>query len=135
MDTNSTAPAASSTTNPPASSTLVIVIGGAIAAAESGASVRVLDSGHGGGTAAISGGVIYAGGGSREQATLRRFCHGSVASIEWLRGYGVKFAGTLCPFRTSYPPNGYYLFFSGNERAHRFVSVAMTSAAFPSAML
>ncbi len=123
----------------------------AIAAAEKGASVQVLDSAHGGGASAVSGGVIYAGGGTRQQAeagygddtpenmflylreevgdavdeaTLRRFCEESVARMAWLETHGVRFSGSLCPFRTSYPTSDYFLYFSGNERAHPFATIA-----------
>ncbi|KAI0490286.1 flavoprotein [Xylaria cf. heliscus] len=122
----------------------------AIAAAENGASVHVLDSAHGGGCSAISGGVIYAGGGTEEQVeagygddtpesmflylkqevgdavdeqTLQRFCRESVARMQWLRGHGVIFSGSLCPFRTSYPTDKYFLYFSGNEKAYPFAKV------------
>ncbi|KAI1087871.1 flavoprotein [Rostrohypoxylon terebratum] len=123
----------------------------ALAAAENGASVHVLERLHGGGSTAISGGVVYAGGGTAAQVaagygddtplnmyrylrhevgdavaerTLRRFCDESVARVKWLRGYGVRFAGTLCPFRTSYPTDRYSLYFSGNEKAYPFVEDA-----------
>ncbi|KAI5857350.1 flavoprotein [Durotheca rogersii] len=123
----------------------------ALAAAERGASVVVLDRAYGGGATAISGGVVYAGGGTRQQAaagyggdtadnmfrylgaevgdavdaaTLRRFCDGSVARMAWLERHGVAFAGSLCPFRTSYPTSEYFLYFSGNEKAHPFAALA-----------
>ncbi|KAH6653327.1 flavoprotein [Truncatella angustata] len=124
----------------------------AITAAERGASVVVLDGAHGGGSSAISGGVIYAGGGTRQQQeagyggdtpenmfrylreeigtgvvgepTLRRFCDESVARMEWLQSHGVSFGGSLCPFRTSYPTDRYSLYFSGNEKAYPFATVA-----------
>ncbi|ROT42878.1 FAD/NAD(P)-binding domain-containing protein [Sodiomyces alkalinus F11] len=126
----------------------------AIAAAENGASVVVLDRGHGGGTSAISGGVIYAGGGTKQQKeagygddtpenmfrylrrevgdaldelTLRRFCDQSVPLMEWLERHGVVFEGSLSPFRTSYPTDRYYLYFSGNEKAHPFADIAKPS--------
>lgn len=117
---------------------------GASAALEArahGASVLVLDRFHGGGTTAASGAVIYAGGGTPYQkqagfddtpeemyrylkmevgdvvsdATLRRFCDESAATLAWLEQAGVPFEASLCPFKTSYPPNRYYLYFSGNE--------------------
>ncbi|XDG02555.1 hypothetical protein ABKA04_002170 [Annulohypoxylon sp. FPYF3050] len=123
----------------------------AIAAAENGATVHVLERFHGGGSSAISGGVIYAGGGTAPQIeagygddtpanmyrylrhevgdavderTLSRFCDESVARMDWLTRYGVRFAGTLCPFRTSYPTDEYSLYFSGNEKAGPFVKEA-----------
>ena len=113
----------------------------AVEAHDAGADVLVLDRFHGGGATAISGGVVYAGGGTAEQQaagvtdtpaamlaylrletaaavsddTLRRFCDESVAMIEWLKGHGVPFEGSAAPYKTSYPTNDYYLYYSGNE--------------------
>lgn len=118
----------------------------AIAAAENGASVLVLDRGHGGGASALSGGVVYAGGGTPYQReagyqdtpenmfdylrqevrgavddqTLRAFCEGSVDRLAWLEAHGARFAGSLCPYKTSYPTDEHYLYFSGNEKAHPY---------------
>lgn len=122
----------------------------AIEAAESGAEVLVLDRFTGGGTTAVSGGVVYAGGGTAVQraagvadsvpamlaylteevgdavspATLERFCASSAEMIDWLAGHGVPFDASVCPFKTSYPPNGYYLYHSGSEQAWPFRSLA-----------
>ncbi|KAI0965163.1 FAD binding domain-containing protein [Xylaria arbuscula] len=123
----------------------------AIAAAEQGSSVVMLERFHGGGTTAISGGVVYAGGGTQQQKeagysgdtpenmlcylkhevgdvvdgdTLRRFCYGSVERLEWLESHGVEFSGSLSPFRTSYPTADHFLYFSGNEKAHPFATLA-----------
>ena len=113
----------------------------ALEAHEAGADVLVLDRFHGGGATAISGGIVYAGGGTDEQReagvadtpqamfdylrletagavseeTLRRFCDGSVEMMAWLKGHGVPFQGSLAPYKTSYPTNDYYLYYSGNE--------------------
>jgi 3-oxo-5alpha-steroid 4-dehydrogenase len=113
----------------------------ALEACASGASVVVLDRFGGGGATALSGGVIYAGGGTAQQrqagvadspeamagylslevggavspATLREFCQGSRAMLEWLEGHGVPFEGSLCPDKTSYPTNRHYLYYSGSE--------------------
>ena len=113
----------------------------ALEASQQGASVLALDRFHGGGSTATSGGVIYAGGGTPLQLqagcpdspdemfnylrqetggvvldeTLRRFCDESPRMIAWLEQAGVLFDGTLCPFKTSYPKDGYYLYYSGNE--------------------
>ncbi|MCO1578763.1 FAD-binding protein [Crossiella sp. SN42] len=118
----------------------------AIEAAEGGADVLVVDRFSGGGTTAISGGVVYAGGGTRIQAaagvgdsveamhaylreevgdavspeTLRRFCATSAEALDWLRRQGVPFEGSLCPYKTSYPDNRYYLYFSGSENSGAF---------------
>lgn len=117
---------------------------GACAALEArahGASVIALDRFHGGGATAISGGVFYAGGGTHVQReagvdddpdemfrylslevkgvvseeTLRDFCDTSVENLDWLERHGVPFEGSLCPYKTSYPTDDYYLYYSGNE--------------------
>lgn len=117
---------------------------GACAALEArahGADVLVLDRFHGGGATAISGGVFYAGGGTHIQKeagveddpdamfrylslevkgvvsedTLRDFCNKSVENLGWLEQHGVPFEGSLCPYKTSYPTDDYYLYYSGNE--------------------
>ncbi|MBN2098096.1 MAG: FAD-binding protein [Dehalococcoidia bacterium] len=114
----------------------------ALEAAQKGASVLVLDRFHGGGATAASGAIIYAGGGTPYQKaagfddtpdemykylkqevgegvmsdeTLRRFCEGSAGDIQWLADAGVPFEGSMCPFKTSYPTDLYYLYFSGSE--------------------
>jgi 3-oxo-5alpha-steroid 4-dehydrogenase len=113
----------------------------ALEAASAGYSVLVLDRFGGGGATALSGGVVYAGGGTPQQraagvtdspeamfgylrtevgdvvpvATLRDFCAGSAAMLAWLEGHGVPFEGSLCPDKTSYPINRYYLYYSGSE--------------------
>jgi len=113
----------------------------ALEAKAQGAQVLVLDRFHGGGATAISGGVVYAGGGTHIQseagvsdaademfrylslevkgvvseATLRDFCNKSVENLSWLEGHGVPFEATLCPYKTSYPTDDYYLYYSGNE--------------------
>ncbi|MBC7171670.1 MAG: FAD-binding protein, partial [Polyangiaceae bacterium] len=95
----------------------------------------------GGGATTISGGVVYLGGGSRIQReagvedsvedmyrylklevqdvvsdeTLRDFCEQSIANHEWLERHGVPFEASLCPVKTSYPTDDYYLYYSGNE--------------------
>ena len=118
----------------------------AIEAARDGASVIVADRFEGGGASAKSGGVVYAGGGTRYQkkagyddtpeamfeylrhevddavseATLRSFCAQSVAMLSWLEALGVEFDATVPPKKTSYPPDGYYLYFSGNETVPMF---------------
>ena len=117
---------------------------GACAALEAeaqGADVLVLDRFNGGGATAISGGVFYAGGGTHIQKeadvdddpddmyrylslevkgvvseqTLRDFCERSVENLGWLESHGVPFEASLCPYKTSYPTDEYYLYYSGNE--------------------
>ncbi len=118
----------------------------AIEAARAGAKVIAVDRFSGGGASAKSGGVVYAGGGTRFQkaagyddspeamyeyltkevgdavspATLRSFCDQSIAMIEWLQANGVEFDSSLPPRKTSYPPDGCYLYFSGNEAVKEY---------------
>ncbi|TDD85946.1 FAD-binding protein [Saccharopolyspora karakumensis] len=113
----------------------------AIEAVDNGASVLALDRFTGGGATSISGGIVYAGGGTSHQEaagfedsvedmleylrletegavsdeTLRRFCEDSVANLEWLESHGVPFDSSFCPYKTSYPTNDHYLYYSGNE--------------------
>ena len=122
----------------------------AIEAADAGADVLVIDRFSGGGASAVSGGVVYAGGGTRQQldagvedtaaamydylrletgdvvseATLRRFCDGSREMIGWLESNGVPFEGSLCPYKTSYPSDDHYLYYSGSEAAGGFRDAA-----------
>lgn len=122
----------------------------ALQAKEDGAHVVVLDRFEGGGTTSLSGGVFYAGGGTPYQraagvddttdamhdylaaeigdvvsdATLRRFCEGSLEMLEWLEGHGVPFDSTVYPYKTAYPPDGYFLYYSGSEDARPFADVA-----------
>ncbi|WP_158882864.1 FAD-binding protein [Amycolatopsis anabasis] len=122
----------------------------AIEAADAGADVLVVDRFSGGGASAVSGGVVYAGGGTAQQRaagvddsveamydylrlevgevvaerTLRRFCAQSADMITWLEGNGVPFEGSLCPYKTSYPNDDYYLYYSGSEAAGGFRDVA-----------
>lgn len=113
----------------------------ALEAKETGADVLVVDRFNGGGATAISGGIIYAGGGTAVQRaagvddssdamltylrhevgdavrdeTLQRFAASTPAMIDWLTGYGVPFDASVCPYKTSYPNNRYYLYYSGSE--------------------
>lgn len=122
----------------------------AIEAADRGARVLVLDSSYGGGASALSGGVVYAGGGTRYQteagfedspenlyayleqevgdavddATLRRFCDQSAGMIPWLEQQGASFGSSVAPYKTSYPTDDHYLYFSGNEKAHPYRQTA-----------
>ena len=122
----------------------------AIEAAERGLKVVMIDRFDGGGATAISGGVVYAGGGTsiQKQAgvddsieamfdylkletqgivsddTLNRFCSNSPEMLEWLQGHGVPFEASLCPTKTSYPSDQYYLYYSGNEAFSPFKDAA-----------
>ena len=133
---------------------LVVGFGGAgvtaaLQARQDGATVLAIDRFSGGGATAISGGVYY-GGGTRHQravgyddtpdemfkylqletggvvsdATLRQFCEDSNANLTWLEDHGVPFEASLCPVKTSYPTNKYYLYFSGNESIDAYKAVA-----------
>ena len=119
-------------------------VSAAIEAAGTGAHVLVLDRGFGGGATALSGGIVYAGGGTRVQAaaavdddpenmfqylrqevrgavgdeTLRTFCESSPEMIDWLERQGASFEGSLAPYKTSYPTDRHYLYYSGNEKAY-----------------
>jgi 3-oxo-5alpha-steroid 4-dehydrogenase len=118
----------------------------ALEAAEQGARVIVLERFHGGGSTAVSGGIVYAGGGTSIQReagfddapeqmfrylqhevkgavsdeTLRHFCECSAPGLGWLAGHGVPFDASYCPFKTSYPTDDYYLYYSGNESARPY---------------
>ncbi|WP_067828358.1 FAD-binding protein [Nocardia inohanensis] len=122
----------------------------ALAARESGADVLALDRFLGGGATALSGGIVYAGGGTWVQraagvtddvenmlaylraevgdavgeATLRRFCEDSAGMIDWLSGHGVPFQPSLCPYKTSYPTDDHYLYYSGSENSGGFRELA-----------
>lgn len=123
----------------------------AIEAADHGARVLVLDRGYGGGATALSGGIVYAGGGTAEQhaggyhdsaenmraylqqevgdavsaQTLDQFCRQSTALIEWLKAQGVQFrGGPVSSYKTSYPTDDYYLYYSGNEKAYPYLQHA-----------
>ena len=113
----------------------------AIEASDQGASVMVIDRFEGGGASALSGGVVYAGGGTPYQkqagfndtpdamfdylrheangvvsdATLIRFCRDSVSNLDWLEQQGARYGATMPEHKTSYPPDGVYLYYSGNE--------------------
>ena len=123
----------------------------AIAAREAGAQVIVAERFEGGGATAKSGGVVYAGGGTRHQkavgyddtpedmfrylrqetgdavsdATLHRFCEDSRGLIEWLESIGANFESTLPPPKTSYPKDGIYLSYSGNEAVPSYAAQAL----------
>ena len=152
---------------------LVIGLGGAgISAAleslECGDRVTAIDRFDGGGATAISGGVYYGGGTSHQREagyqdtpeemfnyltlevqdavsdeTLHDFCSSSSETLEWLEKHGVKFSSSLCPGKTSYPSDKYFLYYSGNEqqpnyskyakpapRGHRCVGKGLSGANF-----
>lgn len=122
----------------------------AIAARKTGASVIVADRFDGGGASAKSGGIVYAGGGTAHQKkagyddtpeemfkylrmetgdsvtepTLRQFCEDSRGMIEWLESIGANFESSEPPPKTSYPKDGIYLYYSGNEAVAEYAAVA-----------
>ncbi|ASP48279.1 FAD-binding protein [Cognaticolwellia beringensis] len=122
----------------------------AIEAADQGLSVIILDRFAGGGASALSGGVVYAGGGTKIQQqanendtvdnmfnylkqevldavsdeTLRDFCQQSSANLDWLMEQGVPFDATTYDEKTSYPPEGYFLYYSGNEICSPYIGSA-----------
>lgn len=113
----------------------------AIEAASRGLKVLAVDRFAGGGATTLSGGVVYAGGGTpyQQQAgysdssdamfnylrqevgnavspqTLKSFCEGSVEQLAWLEHQGVRFEASVPPYKTSYPSDQFYLYYSGNE--------------------
>jgi 3-oxo-5alpha-steroid 4-dehydrogenase len=121
----------------------------ALEACSRGADVVVIDRFNGGGATQVSGGIIYAGGGTwvQRQAgvddnaeamfaylqaeigdavrpeTLWRFVDSSPEMIDWLTGHGVPFEASVCPYKTSYPNNNYYLYFSGSENSGCFRAI------------
>lgn len=121
----------------------------AIQAAEDGADVIALDRFEGGGATAWSGGVYYGSDtryqreagiedtpedmfaylqkelrGTVSDETLRRFCGESASNLDWLEAHGARFDGTLTDIKTYYPPAGYYLYYSGNERLPEYKAIA-----------
>ena len=122
----------------------------AIEASDQGLSVIILDRFAGGGASALSGGVVYAGGGTKIQQqanendsvdnmfnylkqevndavtdeTLRDFCEQSSNNIDWLIEQGVPFDATTYDEKTSYPPDGYFLYYSGNELCFPYIESA-----------
>lgn len=101
----------------------------------------MLDRFKGGGATTISGGIYYAGGGTKTQIeagfedsaenmfnylklevdgavsdeALMDFCRQSVDNYNWITGHGVQFEASYCPFKTSYPPDHLFFYYSGNE--------------------
>lgn len=133
-----------------AADVVVVGFGGAGASAalqaqESGGEVILVDRFGGGGTTTYSGGVIYAGatrfqreagfddtvedmldylklevGDAVRPETLRRFCEGSAADVDWLIGHGVRYSGEAYLDKITYPPEGKFLYYSGNEKSPAF---------------
>jgi len=121
----------------------------ALEARANGADVLALDRFVVGGATALSGGIIYSGGtpyqkqagiddsaeemykylreeiGDAVRAeTLKRFCDNSAANLEWLTSHGVSFGSNAFLGKRTYPPKGYDLYYSGNEAAQSYASIA-----------
>lgn len=121
----------------------------ALHAVEGGASVIAIDRFKGGGASAFSGGVVYAGGtdiqreaGYADDAdnmaaylrqevgnvvsadTVARYARASAGNIAWLQSHGVRFGSELFKGKTTYPPEGKFLYFSGNEKVEANTQVA-----------
>lgn len=122
----------------------------AITAKQAGANVVIAERFDGGGASTKSGGVVYAGGGTRHQIkagykdtpdamfnylrlevgdaisekALRAFCEGSRDLLGWLESIGAAFESDVPPPKTSYPKNGVYLYYSGNEGVSPFSEAA-----------
>lgn len=125
----------------------------AIAAREAGTAVLIAERFDGGGATALSGGIVYAGGGTSHQKkagyedtveemvkylrqesgdavseeTLHRFCADSREQLEWLESLGASFDSddySQPPPKTSYPKDGVYLYYSGNEGVPSFAAQA-----------
>jgi len=125
----------------------------ALEARERGLEVIVVERFDGGGASAISGGIYYGGGtavqqeagvqdttddlfayleqelgGAVSRKTVRAFADQSADNLEWLRAHGVQYKGVLYEPKTAYPPDGYYLYYSGNERLKEFAARARPAA-------
>ena len=125
-------------------------VAAALHGAELGLSVIALDRFNSGGSTAMNGGIVYAGGGTAIQRqagyhdtpeemfkylrletqgvvrddTLRRFCEGSPALVDWLMQHGVQFNPTAYPGKTSYPPLDYYLYHADSSLSGRYSAVS-----------
>lgn len=115
---------------------------------ERGARVLAVDRFDGGGATAFSGGVIYAGGTKQQRqagyqdsaedmrryleleglpvsdSTLQRFCNDSAANLAWASQHGVPLGSELYSGKATYPPEGMYLYFCGNEKLPAFAAKA-----------
>lgn len=113
----------------------------ALDAAERGLDVIAVDRFAGGGATAYSGGIVYAGGtrfqreagyeddpeemfrylsqewgASVREDTLRRYCETMGGNVHWLADHGVPFDSTTYEEKTIFPPDGYFLYYAGNEK-------------------
>lgn len=123
----------------------------AIHARQAGANVGIVERFEGGGATIKSGGIVYLGGGTRQQKaagyddtveamyrylqmeagdavgkdTLHQFCEDSLGLHAWLESLGAKFDSSAPPPKTSYPRDGIYLYYSGNEGVPAFAAQAL----------
>lgn len=119
----------------------------AIDGAERGLKVIVLDRFEGGGATSFSGGVYYAAetkpqadagvtdttsemykylsaeGSPVKDDTLKRFCEQSPENFRWVSRH-VPYSGELYSEKATYPPEGKFLYYSGNEKTAEFAAVA-----------
>jgi 3-oxo-5alpha-steroid 4-dehydrogenase len=119
----------------------------ALEGAEQGASVIVIDRFDGGGATAYSGGVYYAcdtpvqkEAGYQDTPdemrkylaaeetpvadnTLKRFCDDSADNFAWVSRF-VPYSSELYSGKATYPPEGKFLFYCGNEKVAKFAAVS-----------
>src|SRR5579862_4196186 len=130
-------------------------VAAALEAAERGVNVLALDRYEGGGSSAANGGVFYAGGGTRIQReagvedspeemfkylqietqgvvaeqTLREFCDGSPATIDWLLAHGALLSSSgVFRKKVSYPPLAYHLYHPDNSLVPAYAQRARPAA-------
>lgn len=118
----------------------------AIRAREMGLDVIAVDRFGGGGATAYSGGVVYAGNTQQQREagvedsaenmyaylsqeanpvrpeTLRRFCEKSAEQLEWLEQQGIPYGSAFFSGKTTYPPEQFYLYYSGNEKVPAYAT-------------
>lgn len=123
----------------------------ALDGAERGLRVIAVDRFDGGGATAFSGGIYYAAdtpiqkqagvddsvdemfkylsaeGAPVGDDTLRRFCDDSPDNFAWVSRH-VPYASTLYAGKATYPPEGKFLYYSGNEKTPKFAGVAKPAA-------
>lgn len=119
----------------------------ALEAAERGGSVIVIDRFEGGGATAYSGGIYYAcdtpiqkeagfidssdemykylaaENAPVQEDTLRQFCENSAANFEWVSRH-VPYSSAVYTGKATYPPEGKFLYYCGNEKVPKFAAIA-----------
>lgn len=119
----------------------------ALEAAERGRSVIVIDRFDGGGATAYSGGVYYAcdtpiqkeagftdspdemykylaaENAPVQEDTLRRFCDNSTTNFDWVSRH-VPYSSAAYTGKATYPPEGKFLYYCGNEKVPKFAAIA-----------